>query len=119
MHEFAIAQTLIDTAVALLPEETSQVTRLHVQLGALAGVSKDELLFGFEVTAPQTPCEGAYLEIEEVPAVVHCPQCGVNFAVADADDLLCPTCGTPSVLVIQGKELIISSIEIRDEAVHA
>ena len=81
----------------------------------------------------QTPCAGAYLEIEEVPAVVHCPQCGIEFAVADAGNLLCPTCGTPAVLVMQGKELMITAIEVtetedkviedneievKDEAVH-
>src|SRR5687768_11086728 len=112
MHELAIAQRLIDTAVALLPTEACQVAQLRIQLGALAGVAKDELAFGFEVMSKGTPLADAHLEIEEIPAVVHCPQCGVDFSVADADHLLCPTCGTPAVLVIQGKELLLASIEV-------
>jgi hydrogenase nickel incorporation protein HypA/HybF len=124
MHELAIAQRLIETAVALLPAEATQVTVLHVQLGALAGVSKDELLFGFEAVSSETACAGAHLEIDEVPAVVHCPQCGIDFAVTDVQHLLCPICGTPAVLVLQGKELILNSIEAREaeadmESVHA
>ena len=115
MHELAFAQKIIETAVALLPPEATGVSVLHVQLGALAGVSKDELCFGFEAMSPATLCAGATLHINEVPAVVHCPQCGIDFTVANADDLLCPTCGTPSVLVIQGKEMIITSLEITVE----
>ncbi|MCC6454840.1 MAG: hydrogenase maturation nickel metallochaperone HypA [Caldilineaceae bacterium] len=124
MHELGIAQRLIETAVALIPAGAPPVALLRVQLGALAGVSKDELLFGFEAMSPDTSCAGARLEIEEVPAVVHCPQCGIDFPVADVDQLLCPTCGSPAVLVMQGKELILTSVEIHetevhDEAVHA
>jgi hydrogenase nickel incorporation protein HypA/HybF len=118
MHELAIAQRLIDTAVALLPIGASQVAGLHVQLGALAGLSKDELAFGFEVMSKQTPCAEAKLEIEELPAVVHCPQCGSDYSVADSNYLFCPSCGTPAVLVLQGKELLITSIEVKDETVN-
>lgn len=112
MHELAIAQRIIETAVALLPPKATGVGVLHVQLGALAGVSKDELLFGFEAMSPNTLCEGAVLLIEEVPAVVHCPQCGIDFTVANSDELICPSCNTPSVLVMQGKEMIITSLDV-------
>jgi hydrogenase nickel incorporation protein HypA/HybF len=118
MHELGIAQRLIETAVALLPAGAPPVALLRVQLGALAGASKDELFFGFEAMSPDTPCAGARLEIEEVPAVVHCPQCGIEFPVADVDQLLCPTCGSPAVLVMHGKELILTSFEVYDESVH-
>jgi hydrogenase nickel incorporation protein HypA/HybF len=124
MHELAIAQRVIDTAVALLPADACEIAQLRIQLGALAGVSKDELAFGFEVMSKQTPCAGALLEIEEIPALVHCPQCDVDFSVADAGKLLCPGCGTPAVLVLQGNELRLTAIEVddigtRDEALYA
>lgn len=116
MHELAIAQRLIDTAVSLLPEESCQIAHLCIQLGALAGVSKEELAFGFEAMSEQTPCAGAQLEIEEIPALVHCPQCNLDFAVTDAGFLLCPECGSAAVLVLQGKELLLTSIEVKDGA---
>jgi hydrogenase nickel incorporation protein HypA/HybF len=119
LHELAIAQRLIDTAVALLPDRSESIAALHVQLGALAGVSKDELLFGFVAMSDGTPCADALLEVTEVPAVVHCPHCGIDFAVADANYLLCPICSSPAVLVMQGKELLITSIEVKDEASYA
>ena len=74
MHELAIAQRLIETAVAALPKSAdAQVAALRVQLGALAGVSKAELQFGFDVVSAGTPFAGARLEIEEIAAAVDCP----------------------------------------------
>jgi hydrogenase nickel incorporation protein HypA/HybF len=119
MHELAIAQQVIDTAVALLPADACKIAQLRIQLGALAGVSKDELAFGFEVMSKQTPCADARLEIEEIPALVHCPHCALDFSVTEAMQLLCPACGTPAVLVLQGKELLLTSIEVGDGAVYA
>ena len=116
MHELAIAQTLIETATAMLPAGISQINVLHVQLGALAGVSKEELLFGFSAVAAETTCAGARLEIAEIPAVIHCSQCGVESVLAEGEYPLCPRCGTPAVQIMQGKELIITSIEAEVEA---
>jgi hydrogenase nickel incorporation protein HypA/HybF len=119
VHELAIAQRLIETAVALLPPEAQRITALKVQLGALAGLSEDELRFGFEAMSPQTPCMGANLEIHIVPAIAHCPMCGVDFTVAGSDGLICPSCNAPGVIVVQGKELLITSLEASDEAAYA
>jgi hydrogenase nickel incorporation protein HypA/HybF len=119
MHELAIAKSLIDTAVAQLPASDLRIGRLRVQLGALAGVSIDELTFGFEVMSQDTPCANAQLEIEEIAGVIHCPACEADFTLAEDDDLLCPHCGTPAVKVIQGKELLLTSIEVYQEALHA
>jgi hydrogenase nickel incorporation protein HypA/HybF len=86
-----------------------------VQLGALAGVSKAELQFGFDVMSAETPCAGARLVIAEAPAVVHCAQCAAEFALADPAYPLCPKCGTAAISVVRGKELILLSIEVCDE----
>ena len=112
MHELGIAQQLIETAVALLPPDATSISRLRVQVGALAGVSADELRFGFEAVRQETPCAQAELHLEILPAVAHCPQCSSDFAVHTVDDLLCPTCGSNAVNVVQGKELIIASLDV-------
>jgi hydrogenase nickel incorporation protein HypA/HybF len=120
MHELAIAQNLIETAVAALPEVAdARVTALRVQLGALAGISKAELRFGFDVVSAGTPLAGARLEIEEIPAVIDCPHCQARFLLADSDYPVCPICGATAVGVVQGKELTLMSIEVRDVAAGA
>ena len=55
MHEMAIAQRLLDTASAALPATAgARINVLRVRLGALAGVSREELLFGFDVVKSGT-----------------------------------------------------------------
>jgi hydrogenase nickel incorporation protein HypA/HybF len=120
MHELAIAQRLIATATAALPSgATGHITAVKVQLGALAGLSRDELAFGFTMVSTGTPFAGARLEIEDLPAVIHCLQCQENYVVADVPDVYCPACNTANVRVIEGKELTLRSIEVSDDATSA
>ena len=120
MHELAIAQELIETAVAALPTgEEMQVVALHVQLGAAAGVSEAELRFGFEVMSASSPLAGARLEIEMLPAVVYCPTCNGEFALAEASCACCPMCGSAAVQVVGGKDLTLAKIDVVSEAVRS
>jgi hydrogenase nickel incorporation protein HypA/HybF len=113
MHELAIAQSLIETASAALPAaDAMQIVTMQVRLGALAGVSKEELQFGFSVVAKGTPFEGARLEIEDVPVIVYCPHCQVEQVLLTAEPLCCPVCATPTPKIIQGKALTITAIEV-------
>lgn len=116
MHELAIAQQLIETACTALPDTGgAAVTALHVQLGALAGVSAEELRFGFGVVASATPLANARLEIEMVPAIVYCPHCATEYTLEPTAAFGCPVCHSMAVQVIQGKELLLKAIEIADE----
>jgi hydrogenase nickel insertion protein HypA len=121
MHELAIAQTLIDTAASALPRNTPvQIIALRVGLGPLAGVSKQELEFGFQVVASGTPFAAARLEIEEFPVVVQCPHCQSQYRLDEPSlPLRCPNCASTAVQVLQGKELILKSFEVSDEPANS
>ncbi len=112
MHELAIAKTLIESATALIPNNEGRISRLRVQLGQLAGLSEDELRFGFEVMARDTACADAVLQVDHLPAIVHCPACGRDGGIVDNAALLCAYCGSPAVIVVQGKELLITSLDV-------
>ena len=123
MHELAIAQQMIETAVASLPAmpvmEDVQILSMRIRLGLLAGVSKEELLFGFSVVSQETPFEGALLEVEDEPVVAYCPQCDLTFVVTEAaelDVLGCPKCASTVVHIMEGKGITIQSLEVRDES---
>lgn len=116
MHEVGIAQNLLALAAESVPEiNGAQVRTLKVRLGPLAGVSPEELRFGFEVVAQDTPFAGARLEVEETPAVIFCPHCQQEFVLADNELLVCPHCAAANVRVIQGKELMLVAIEVAED----
>ena len=117
MHELGIAQQLIDTAITLMPPDAGRVAALRVQVGALAGVSAEELRFGFEVMSQSTPCADAELILEMVPAIAHCAQCDGDYSVGNNDSLQCPTCSSSVMKVVQGKDLIITSLDVVSEEV--
>ena len=73
MHELSIAGAVVDTAVRHAAGR--RVTRVDVRLGELRQVVPDSLAFYFQFVARETLCEGAVLEYEVVPAVLHCNGC--------------------------------------------
>jgi hydrogenase nickel insertion protein HypA len=91
--------------------QVERVTKVWVWLGPLAGVSADELQFGFTIAATGTPFAAAQLLIEPTPVIVYCPHCARPQTPTQAEPLTCPTCASPAVQVVQGKELVLHSIE--------
>ena len=117
MHELSIAQCLIESACeAAAEEDAARVTRLVARIGALSGVVEEALRFSFGLAAEGTACEGAALEIVNVPVSVHCPLCDEARKLADPWHFVCPTCGTPTPEVLAGRELELVSIEIETHA---
>lgn len=116
MHELSLATSLVEIA----SEKASalgdvQVEALHLRLGALAGVVPDALRFSFELAAEGTRVAGARLEITEVPLTVRCPACNEERTLAGFP-LVCPVCKAPTPVVLHGRELELSALEVRDGA---
>ena len=114
MHEFAIAQSLLEIIEqGALPYGGAKVTGVKLLIGKLSGVLPDALKFAFEAISVGGIAEGASLEIEEVPLRIRCHQCGDVFLVDDPF-LTCPNCEGTDVEMITGRELEIRGIEIED-----
>ena len=120
MHELSIAYNLVETAVAAAREKNvSRVEAVHLKLGELSGVVKEALLFAYEIAAENTLLAGATLEIEELPVVIYCSQCGQERPLPSVQYLCCPVCDTPAAEIIQGREMELVSLTHHDEATFA
>ncbi len=116
MHELSIAHSLVNTAEdALAGTNVTQVEVVHLKLGALSGVVKDALLFGYDIATQNTRLAGSRLEIEEVPVVVYCPQCDAERTLDSIQLFQCPACGTPTGDIRQGREIELVSLECKDD----
>jgi hydrogenase nickel incorporation protein HypA/HybF len=115
MHEMSIAQSL----VSIIEQEMQKhgVTRLKkavLRHGRLAGVVPDALSFAWDAVTPGTPLEGAELVMEEVPLVVRCRSCRLEFEPKETHVILavCPGCGEEvGHEIVSGKEMHLQSIE--------
>ena len=55
MHELSIAHSLVETAVEAAEKAGARrVTRVSLRLGALSGVVRNALEFGYEIAAQST-----------------------------------------------------------------
>ncbi|HEV2396748.1 MAG TPA: hydrogenase maturation nickel metallochaperone HypA [Candidatus Sulfotelmatobacter sp.] len=118
MHELSIAMGIVEAAAEEAQKRGVQVSAVHLRLGALSGVVKDALLFSYEVACQDTPLAGSKLIVEDVPIVVFCPKCNGNRELTSLQSFTCPECGTPTMNIVQGKELEVFALEVEEEEVR-
>ncbi len=116
MHEMGIAMEIIDIAEASIPAgmEAARVESVNLRVGKLSAIVPESLKFCFDVAIKETRLEGARLNIEQVPVVATCKDCGANWTI-DEPAFACEKCGSGSIELISGKELDIVSIEVFDK----
>ena len=114
MHELSIAISIVETVEESLPTPESRATVINLRIGAMAGVFRDALLFGFEIAAEGTRSAGARLEIEDLPAIIRCDDCGIDTVLGIPPVFRCGGCGELTGKLLQGKELEVLSIEVED-----
>jgi hydrogenase nickel incorporation protein HypA/HybF len=110
MHELSIAQAVVAIA-ARNAGEGGRVTAVHVRVGRLRQVVPDALAFAFELSALETPVEGAELELEVVPVAGVCRDCGAEGEPAGLP-LACPACGGLRLRIVRGEELVVTELEV-------
>ncbi|MFN3705384.1 MAG: hydrogenase maturation nickel metallochaperone HypA [Thermoflexales bacterium] len=119
MHELSIACSLVEAAAQAAQQHgATRVTRVHLKLGVLSGVDADALRFSYDVAAQGTLLEGSQLEIDVLPALISCHQCGASCVLPTIQDFRCPACGAPSHRLLQGREIEIAHIEIEVNSVE-
>lgn len=112
VHELAIAQNIVDIAVAAAEREHAQrITRINVVSGEMRGIVPMQLTFCFEVLAENTIASGAYLNLEIVPVTGRCRKCSETFTVKDFL-YICPRCQSGDIEITRGTELRIKDIEV-------
>jgi len=113
MHELSIIYSVVSTVTQAVGDQGGgQVIEVRLRVGALAGVERDSLLFGYDLATQGTPLAGSRLEIEEVPVTIFCKACNCVQTLAGVQSFRCPVCHEPTGDVRSGRELEIASVEI-------
>jgi hydrogenase nickel incorporation protein HypA/HybF len=114
MHELSIAMSIVDLAIEEAQRRGGvQVNAVHLKLGQLSGVVKDALLFSYGLSCEGTALEGSRLVIEEVPAMIYCPNCRAERTLTSIQRFFCPVCNTPTPQIVQGREMEVIALEIQ------
>lgn len=110
MHELSIAEQLIDSVIAsAVSNGAERVTEVTLEVGEMTLVVNSALEMAFEAVSRETLAEGAKLVINEKKIKVKCLSCNNEFT-AEIGNYLCPKCNLAEGKVIEGNDILITSI---------
>jgi hydrogenase nickel incorporation protein HypA/HybF len=111
LHELSIAESVV--SIASRQANGRRVTKVWMKIGHLRQVVPSALSFSFGLVAEGTTVEGAQLEMEEVPVVGECRECGKQSQL-DSFPLQCTACGKFDLEILRGEELLVESLELEE-----
>jgi len=104
MHELSLVSSILEIIEDYATREGfSHVNSLRLSCGRLSCVDIQSLRFAFKVQSKETRAEGASLELDFLPIVIHCFRCEKDIEV-EHFEATCPECGTEEVLLAGGTE---------------
>ena len=114
MHEWSIVEALMrEVERQVRAHGARSVQRLHLRVGALAGVEVPLLETAYATFRERSCCQAATLEVERVPARWHCARCEQD--LRPGAPLRCARCGGPGRLV-SGDEIVLARLELEVDA---
>jgi hydrogenase nickel incorporation protein HypA/HybF len=81
-----------------------------LEIGQFSGVEVEALRFAFRAYCPGTLLAGVEIEYLSPPLVLYCLDCE-NEYLGSFEDTACPVCLQSSFEIVQGRELVVKSIE--------
>ncbi len=134
MHEWALAEAVISTAVKVAErEKLTKVSKIRVRIGELQQIDREIFEFALREMAGSEGgvLEGVRVEFEDERAVLKCRICGYEWTFGEAIGGLseeesesihfvpeiahvyirCPRCKSPDFEIIKGRGVSIESIE--------
>ncbi|MDR3562286.1 MAG: hydrogenase maturation nickel metallochaperone HypA [Negativicutes bacterium] len=112
MHEMAIAQGILEIVLDNVAQYGAKsVASIKLLVGEMTGVEPEALKFCFSSLAEGTVAASAELEIEVMPLVGRCRDCGGEFRI-ERYRFLCPVCGSAGVEILSGRELRVEHLEV-------
>ena len=116
MHELALARSLIEMVDDYAHANGARrVTRVRIRVGVLSALIR-ALHVSFRAASRGTSCDGADLDIEEVPLTVYCRFCDDVKAPSGPYNFRCPVCGHATPKVVTGREMQLVSIVLDESA---
>ena len=116
MHEYGLAQSVLDRVVARAGGR--RVTGVRVRAGVMQRIDTPTMDIAFASVARGTVAEGATVTLDLVPVTLTCRACGAVTEVSDAY-ATCGRCGDADVDARGGDELTLVSLTLADPSVAA
>jgi hydrogenase nickel incorporation protein HypA/HybF len=94
-----------------LEHQASNVSKITLRVGPLAGVEPQLIMQAFPLASAGTIASDATLVIETLPIRVRCRSCNKESEVT-INKLTCRHCGDYQTQVISGDEMLLANLEL-------
>lgn len=112
MHEMSIAEGIVQVLEEQAQAQNySRVKTVWLEIGPLAMIETESLLFCFEAVTRDSLAENAKLNIIKIPGEAFCMQCLKTVPVEKRYDA-CIECGSHQLQITQGEEMRIKELEV-------
>ncbi|CAM2921637.1 hydrogenase nickel incorporation protein HypA [Legionella steigerwaltii] len=112
MHELWICKSILEIIKQkAAATQCTRVKKIILEIGQLAAIEKNALIFGFNVITEGTIAENAELHIIDIPGEALCESCQKRSPLQQYYDA-CQVCGSHALKVIHGEELQIKSMVV-------
>lgn len=110
MHELGILSSMLSTLDNIMVEEKlTRIEKVVLQVGEISGIVPQFIEECFPAAIYKTKYEDLKLEMEIIPGIARCNECGEEFN-AYQHDLKCPKCGGQRLTPLSGREFMIKEI---------
>ena len=115
MHELPVTKSICEIVLRhAAKNDAVRVVSVTLEVGALSDLQREWVQRYFDHLSRDTVAEGAWLDIDRVPAVFRCNRCGQQFEVSSLleGDFGCGRCRSADVVLVSGKQYLVKSIEV-------
>jgi hydrogenase nickel incorporation protein HypA/HybF len=113
MHEFALAEDIVKTIQSKVTADLERVSNINIEVGAFSGVVIDSLEFGLKIIMKEKNNDMVGINIIQVRTLARC-ECGREYKIKNIFES-CPDCQSLTRKIISGTDVVIQSVEIREE----
>ncbi len=114
MHELSIMSNILDIVIEYAEKyNAKRVAKINLLVGELSDLIPEWMQTYFDFVSRDTIAEKAELNIERIPTVIRCKECGTESTIKRENlKFYCPHCESTEVELLSGREFTIQSIEI-------
>lgn len=112
MHELWLCNSILEIVKQkAFEKKCMRVKKIILEIGQLAAIDKESLIFSFNITTEGTLAECATLQMIDIPGEAFCESCQKLGPIQQYYDA-CQLCGSHALNITQGEEIRVQSMVI-------
>ena len=128
MHEYSLASEIADIVVTVGKENhIKKITQINIDVGEFSFIVPEQIIFWLKILSEQDAnyslMRDSSIKFREIKGLIKCSNCNYQGTIPTMSDedksmhnlidvtIRCPKCDSPSTSILQGRDVVVSSIQ--------